>query len=453
MESAKKSGVIDTVRWVPDTPDQALPGTVRIIEQTLLPSELRYVNLTTVEQVWDAIKRLAVRGAPAIGIAAAYGLALAMQHSAAADVPAFMEELRRHAAYLISSRPTAVNLAWAVNRCLAMLDQHADSAPGRLKLLLIEEAHKILQEDIDMCRSIGEHGNSLLPQTPNVGILTHCNAGALATGDWGTALSVVYVAQERGLSPRVFSDETRPLLQGSRLTAWELHRAGVNVTVISDNMAAQALGSLQDGCVIRISERKWTTKHKVMSQALEELEPAGEKALNRECDIPTGGSKAAATLPWSDPPPVWAAQRKPNYATRVMKEGRINCVFVGSDRIAANGDAANKIGTYGVAILAHYHHIPFYVCAPSSTFDPTLASGELIPIEQRNPDEVRRGFGKLTAPADVPAYNPAFDVTPHELITAIVTEHGVLRPPYNQSIAAFISALKPSAAPRQPTPK
>jgi methylthioribose-1-phosphate isomerase len=335
-----------------------LPGKLRLIDQTLLPGELVYVQTDDLEEIFSAIRRLVVRGAPAIGCAAALGLAAVCQHSRAPDAGAFLCEVRTAADRLRESRPTAVNLFWALDRCergVRAAAAGAASSPTELKAALLREALTIVAEDIAMCRAIGEHGAALLAD--GMGVLTHCNAGALATSDYGTALAPIYVAHERGLRLKVFADETRPLLQGARLTAWELARAGVDVTVICDNMAAQ-----------------------------------------------------------------------------VLREGRIQRVIVGADRIAANGDTANKIGTYGVAILARYHQVPLYVAAPSSTFDLALADGTEIPIEQRDGDEIRRGFGHLTTPPDAPVYNPAFDVTPHELIAGIITERGLILPPFREKL-------------------
>ena len=331
--------MLETVRWITaegkvlagfEEGVRLLPGKLRIIDQTKLPQELVYLELDDVDEIFDAILRLSVRGAPAIGCAAALGLAACAQHIAS-DFGASVEKL---ADQLAASRPTAVNLFWALDRCRKTNSMEA----------LIREALAILEEDIQMCQAIGNHGASLIEE--GVGILTHCNAGALATGDFGTALSPMYVAHEAGRKFTVYSDETRPLLQGSRLTAWELQQVGIDVVTICDNMAAQ-----------------------------------------------------------------------------VMKEGRAGLVIVGSDRIAANGDAANKIGTYGLAVLAKHHGIPFYVAAPTSTIDVSLEHGDLIPIEIRDAAEVM-------APEGVRVYNPAFDVTPNELITGIITENGLHRPPF-----------------------
>jgi methylthioribose-1-phosphate isomerase len=349
--------MIDTVRWKAlGQKGSLIPGKLRIIDQTKLPNELSYLETDNAEEIYDSIKRLVVRGAPAIGCAAALGLGAVLQHSKAATRKSFLEELEKTADYFAESRPTAVNLFWALNRCVNKINALSEREVTKLKLELVKEGISVLEEDIAMCRSIGEHGVSLIKD--GYGILTHCNAGALATGDFGTALSPVYLAHERGLNVKVYSDETRPLLQGSRLTAWELHRAGINITTICDNMAAQ-----------------------------------------------------------------------------VMKEGKINLVITGADRIAANGDSANKIGTYGVAILAKYHKIPFYIAAPGSTIDTSTKTGSAIPIEQRDGDEVRKINGKYSAPEKVKVYNPAFDVVPNELIAGIITEKGILRKPFAQSIS------------------
>ncbi|HJO93656.1 MAG TPA: S-methyl-5-thioribose-1-phosphate isomerase [Victivallales bacterium] len=355
--------MIDTVRWKQETPGKLIPGKLRLIDQTLLPEEFLYVETDKSEEIFDYIKRLVVRGAPAIGCAAALGLAAVSQHSTSKNRESFLDEVKKTADYLAKSRPTAVNLFWALERCVNKLNSLEESDVFILKEMLVQEGINILNEDIHMCRSIGEHGVKLIKD--NYGILTHCNAGALATGDYGTALSPAYVANEKGLNIKVFSDETRPLLQGSRLTAWELKKANIDVVTICDNMAAQ-----------------------------------------------------------------------------VMREGKIDIVITGADRIAANGDSANKIGTYGVAILAKYHNIPFYIAAPHSTIDMNLKHGSEIPIEQREPDEIRRGFGKLTAPADINVYNPAFDVTPNELIAGIITEDGILEPPFESSIKEFMITKK-----------
>jgi methylthioribose-1-phosphate isomerase len=356
--------MINSTVWKPLVPGKLLPGKLRLIDQTRLPEELVYVETDNAEEIFDCIKRLVVRGAPAIGCAAAIGLASVAQHSKAESREEFVIDVKKTADYLAESRPTAFNLFWALDRCVKKIEKTPETDVFTLKEVLIQEGIDILNEDGVMCRAIGSHGVKLLKE--GYGVLTHCNAGGLATGgSYGTALSSMYVANEQGIDVTVYSDETRPLLQGSRLTAWELMKNGVNVVTICDNMAAQ-----------------------------------------------------------------------------VMREGKIDIVIVGSDRIASNGDAANKIGSYGVAILAEYHKIPFYVAAPYSTIDPSLKTGDEIPIEQRDPDEIRRGFGKLTAPPDVNVYNPAFDVIPNELIAGIITEDGILRPPYKESIEKLLKCKK-----------
>ncbi len=310
-------------------------GFLRLLDQTRLPGEVVYRDCRTVEDVWEAIKTLRIRGAPAIGVAAAYGVVIGAQSGSAAKA---VDLLR-------TSRPTAVNLFWALDR----MRQIVESRPADLPSALLKEAIRIDEEDQAMCRAIGTNGAALVPD--GGGVLTHCNAGSLATAGRGTALAILYEAHGRGKRFRVFADETRPLLQGARLTAWELREAGLDVTLLCDSMAAS-----------------------------------------------------------------------------LMQSGAVQMVVVGADRIAANGDTANKIGTYGVALLAHAHGIPFHVAAPSSTFDLACPSGEQIPIEQRNPNEVTHGIGSATAPAGVQVYNPAFDVTPARLIAGIITEHGVIQP-------------------------
>jgi methylthioribose-1-phosphate isomerase len=292
---------------------------------------------------------LRVRGAPAIGIAAAYGVCLGLQSALVGDRRQFAAQLDRVVRYLASSRPTAVNLFWALDRMRGRAAQVTGGSPHEQLAALWQEAKGIHAEDREICRAIGRHGAELLKD--GQGVLTHCNAGGLATSEYGTALSVLFTAQDLGKRLHVLVDETRPLLQGARLTAWELMQRGVDATLICDSMAAQ-----------------------------------------------------------------------------VMKEGRVQAVITGADRISANGDAANKIGTYGVAVLARAHAIPFYIAAPKSTFDFSISTGAEIPIEQRHPKEVTHGFGRQTAPENVSVYNPAFDVTPAELITAIITEHGIIQP-------------------------
>ena len=341
---------VSTIEWE--------DGRIKLIDQTLLPNEFKQIYCDDLPTIWEAIKSLRVRGAPAIGIAGALGAVLGIWNSQAESFDEFAAELKSAVDYLATSRPTAVNLFWALDRISRIAEEYKDLAISDLKGVLLSEAQIIIEEDKAMCRAIGQHGMALLNE--NDTILTHCNAGGLATSDYGTALAVMFSAHDAGKKISVFADETRPLLQGARLTTWELMQAGIDVTLICDNMAAQ-----------------------------------------------------------------------------VMKEGKIQCVIVGADRIAANGDTANKIGTYNVAILAEAHDIPFYVAAPTSTLDYALATGEEIPIEQRSADEVTEGFGKLTAPKGVKVYSPAFDVTPASLVTAIITEKGVARPPYKESLQAL----------------
>lgn len=355
MSGAGSAEALSTVGWVGD----ARSGRPRLIDQTRLPGELVEIDCPDVPAVWEAIKSLRVRGAPAIGIAAAYGAVLGAREGLAQGGAGVQAALHRAAESLRTSRPTAVNLFWALDRMERVAEEQGSLDGPALLERSLNEAHAIADEDRAMCRAIGGFGAELVPE--GGGILTHCNAGGLATADYGTALAVVFAAHERGKPVHVFADETRPLLQGARLTAWELTRRGIPTTLICDNMAAQ-----------------------------------------------------------------------------VMKEGRVQMVVVGADRIAANGDTANKIGTYGVALLARAHGIPFYVAAPSSTFDLSLPDGGSIPIEQRDPKEVTHGFGRATAPEGVGVYNPAFDVTPAELIAGIITERGVIRPVNSETIRGML---------------
>ena len=344
-----------TIAWIGGT-----DGHVRLIDQTLLPTRLEYRDCRTVEEVWEAIRTLRVRGAPAIGIAAAMGVVVGVQSLNDRSRGAFWARLQEVTAYLRTSRPTAVNLFWALDRMEGRVQGRTEElSADQLRAALLEEALAIQEEDHQMCRAIGRVGADLIGD--GQGVLTHCNAGGLATADYGTALAVMFTAAEKGRRFQVYADETRPLLQGARLTAWELHQRGIDVSLICDNMAAQ-----------------------------------------------------------------------------VMKEGRVQLVLVGADRIAANGDTANKIGTYGVALLAQAHGIPFYVAAPSSTFDLSLATGDAIPIEQRDAREVTHGFGVQTAPDGVRVYNPAFDVTPARLIAGIITETGLIQPVTAEAIKATI---------------
>lgn len=334
---------------------------VVLLDQTVLPNEMRYLTLSTAEDFYDAIFHLRVRGAPAIGIFAGYAfyvLALALRDC---DYDEFVMLMEAHQRYLNSSRPTAVNLSWALSRMMGVVHAHASDKKPAEQILpaLLAECKNIHREDIAMCLSIAENGLSLLKDGD--GLLTHCNAGPLATSRYGTALGPMLLGTERGMKFRVFADETRPLLQGARLTSFELDRAGVDVTLICDNMASL-----------------------------------------------------------------------------VMKNGWIHACLVGCDRVAANGDTANKIGTSGVAILAKHYGIPFYVLGPTSTIDRKCKTGEDIPIELRDPEEIKSKFyTKPMAPQTVRCYNPAFDVTDHSLITAIITERGICRPPYTESIAAL----------------
>lgn len=349
---------VKNLEWI----GNGLSGHLRMLDQTRLPEEEFYLDCRDVQTVWDAIQRLSVRGAPAIGICAAYACVLGIQKIEPGECA--KEKLSQVCEHLASSRPTAVNLFWALDRMKAV----TPCTPAAL----LAEAKSVHEEDKQMCIAIGRHALPLLERCVRGsaggggGVLTHCNAGALATGGMGTATAAMYMAHQRGKTFSVFADETRPLLQGARLTAWELARVGIDVTLLCDGMAAQ-----------------------------------------------------------------------------LMREGRIDMVIVGADRIAANGDVANKIGTYSVAVLARHHGIPFYVAAPSSTFDFQLAEGNMIPIEQRASDEVTSGFGRRTAPHGIKTYNPAFDVTPNELITAIVTEKGIIEPVNTRRVRRIIKNMAP----------
>jgi methylthioribose-1-phosphate isomerase len=341
--------MIPTLAWTPEG--------VRFIDQTKLPLEESYVIATTYEQVADVIVTMVVRGAPAIGVSAAYGVALGALRSNAASALEFAPELDRICARLAGTRPTAVNLFWAIDRMKRLFSRLLASGAtmAQIKEKMLAEANAMYDEDIAACKTMGAFGGALLPDEG--GVLTHCNAGALATCGYGTALGVIRSAVEQGKQIHVYADETRPFLQGARLTAWELMADGIPTTVICDNMAAS-----------------------------------------------------------------------------LMQAGRIKAVVVGADRIAANGDVANKIGTYNVAILAKEHGIPFYVAAPWSTIDTATPNGGAIPIEERSPVEVTHHGGKQLTPHGVGICNPAFDVTPAKYVTAIITERGVLRPPYAESL-------------------
>jgi methylthioribose-1-phosphate isomerase len=330
-------------------------GVLTILDQTKLPNVTEFIKINKIEDAWDAIKQLKVRGAPAIGIAAAYGLLLGINQVKEDTFGAFYEKFEQHSDYLATSRPTAVNLFWALDRMNARVLKEKSQPISTIKKALEEEAHLIRKEDEEVCRSIGEHALTLFHN--GIGVLTHCNPGGIATAKYGTALAPIYLAKEKGWDIKVFADETRPLLQGSRLTTWELQQAGIDVTLITDSAAAM-----------------------------------------------------------------------------VMSKGWVQAVIVGCDRVAANGDVANKIGTYAVALLAKAHGIPFYVAAPLSTIDLATATGKEIPIEERSPKEITEGFGTITAPKGVNVFNPAFDVTPSELITAIITEKGIIKGNYKEEL-------------------
>lgn len=332
--------------------------TVRLIDQTCLPGELVLKDCRTVEEVCEAIKVLRVRGAPAIGCAAALGVALAAHITEADSAEELLAAVTMARDQLAATRPTAVNLFWALDKMMDVADQATDLDVPGFRAKLLEEAQGIVADDLTRCRRIGQYGADLIPNGAN--ILTHCNAGALATAGYGTALGVIRAAHEQDKKIHVWVDETRPLLQGARLTAWELQQEGIPCTVICDSVGAS-----------------------------------------------------------------------------LMRQQKVDCIVVGADRIAANGDTANKIGTYMLAVLAEKHNVPFYIAAPLSTVDFDLASGEGIPIEQRHPQEVSYVAGRLDdpiCPADVKVYNPAFDVTPHQLISAIITERGVAQPPFSAAL-------------------
>jgi methylthioribose-1-phosphate isomerase len=339
--------MIQTLEWTDNG--------VRFIDQTKLPTEETYVNCTTYQEVADVIRNMVVRGAPAIGVAAAMGIALGVKNSKADNTGDLKRDFDEICEVIGKTRPTAVNLFWAIRRMQQKFETLRVRPTPQLKLALIEEAKRMHAEDIAINKAMGKHGAALMPASG--GVLTHCNAGALATAGYGTALGVIRAAIEAGKKIHVFADETRPFLQGSRLTAWELVKDGIPTTVISDNMSGA-----------------------------------------------------------------------------IMRQGKIGAVIVGADRIAANGDVANKIGTYTVAVLAKEHGIPFYVAAPISTVDLDTPDGSKIPIEQRNPAEVTHIAGKAVTPDGVSIENPAFDVTPAKYVTAIVTERGIARAPYEQSL-------------------
>lgn len=338
---------VTTIEWQDDK--------IRMIDQTKLPEDLVHLEISDIEVLAEAIKSLRIRGAPAIGIAGAFGVVLGMQNFAGEDKETFFKQLKETSEYLNATRPTAVNLSWAIQRMNRVADETKDKPVVEIKNRLLKEAQTIWEEDREICRRLGKHGAKLLKDGFNV--LTHCNTGALATADYGTAIGVVFAANEEGKKLHIYADETRPLLQGARLNVWELMNENIDVTLICDNTAAF-----------------------------------------------------------------------------VMQQKKIDCAIVGADRIAANGDTANKIGTYNVAVLCEKHGVPFYVAAPYSTIDFNLKNGSQIPIEERAAEEITHGFGRRTAPANTKVYSPAFDVTPNELIAGIITEEGVIEPPYELNL-------------------
>ncbi|HEY4052469.1 MAG TPA: S-methyl-5-thioribose-1-phosphate isomerase [Terriglobales bacterium] len=351
--------MIQTLEWT-DTG-------VRFLDQTKLPTEEVYVTAKTYQEVADVIRNMVVRGAPAIGVAAGMGVALGVKNSKAENVGDLKRDLDQICDVMGKTRPTAVNLFWGIRRMQEKFDTLQTQPVAQIKQAIVEEAKRMHAEDIAINQAMGKHGAALMPASGSV--LTHCNAGALATAGYGTALGVIRAAVEQGKKIHVYADETRPFLQGSRLTAWELMKDGIPTTVISDNMSGA-----------------------------------------------------------------------------IMRQGKIGAVIVGADRIAANGDVANKIGTYTVAVLAKEHGIPFYVAAPISTVDLETPDGSKIPIEQRNPAEVTTIAGKLMTPEGVQIENPAFDVTPAKYVTAIVTERGIARTPYEESLARLVGAKEQSVA-------
>jgi len=340
----------DTIRWEDNR--------VVMLDQRRLPTQEIYLTCTDYHEVVEAIRTLAIRGAPAIGVAAAMAAALGSRQIQTADVAQFRQHFLDICRVIAAARPTAVNLMWGVTRMENLVAAQADASVSQLQASLVAEAHQVLAEDIAINRKLSEHGQVVIHQGDTV--LTHCNAGGLATGGYGTAVGVIRAAWEAGKKIQVLADETRPILQGARLTAWELLKLGIPHTLITDNSAAS-----------------------------------------------------------------------------LMAQGKVQVIVVGADRIAGNGDVANKIGTYGVAVLAQYHNIPFYVAAPMSTFDFTLASGAQIPIEMRDSREVTHINGLPIAPEGTPALNQAFDVTPHRLITGLITEVGIFRPPLEAALQAW----------------
>lgn len=347
QESETTENIIMSIEWRGDH--------VRILDQTFLPGRTVYSDIRDVGRMWEAIKKMRVRGAPAIGIAAAYGLYLGIRDLPENSYPSFAIEVNRIAEYLNSARPTAVNLSWALERIKTTIHAHREEPIGNIKDVVLKVAQTIHDEDKRVCKSIGLNGVELIPIKAQ--ILTHCNTGGLATGQFGTALSVIYHAHQAKKKIHVWVDETRPLLQGARLTAWELMRAEIPMKLVTDSMAGH-----------------------------------------------------------------------------LMQTGQVDLVIVGTDRVAANGDMANKIGTYSLAVLAAYHSIPFYVATPASTIDLKIGSGEEIPIEERDAKEITTFGNSDVAPAKVQVYNPAFDVTPHSLITAYITEKGIIKPDFSENL-------------------
>ncbi len=331
---------------------------VSLIDQRYLPGKLKYISISDEKEMFDAIKKMKIRGAPAIGVAGAFGMYLGIKKIKAKNFGMFYRKLKQIEKYIASSRPTARNLFWALERIRKIALRNKTKPICSLKELVLEESLNILKEDNIICKKIGQHGNRLIRN--NDRILTHCNAGGLATARFGTALSPIFTAKKMAKNIHVYVDETRPVLQGARLTAWELLKEGIKNTLICDNMSGM-----------------------------------------------------------------------------LMSKGMIDKIIVGADRIALNGDVANKIGTYNLAIIARFHGIPFYVAAPLSTFDFSIKTGKGIVIEERNPDEVRRISGTYIAPKKVKVYNPSFDVTPNRLVTAIITEKGILRPPFNKTVPSL----------------
>jgi len=349
---------VDTIKWIGGT-----DGCARIIDQTLLPNEYKLIDLCDIKTMWQAIKVLQIRGAPVLAIAAAYGVVLGLREVKDSDsAEALKKQVNKSCEYIAGSRPTAVNLFWGLDRMKKAAEACTAKTAGQMKEHLLTEAHAIRDEDARTSRAIGDNGAPLIKD--GFSIITHCNAGGLVTADYGTALAVMFTAHQQGRRFQVYADETRPLWQGARLTAWELVQAGIDVTVICDNMA----GSL-------------------------------------------------------------------------MNQGKIDLVITGADRIARNGDTANKIGTYSLAVLAHVHNVPFYIAAPISTFDPKLADGSGIPIEQRDRAEVSDPFGHRIAPVQAKVYNPAFDVTLYRYIAGFITECGIIRPPYKETISRLLASV------------